>query len=628
MHWDPSVRTRHLTVIVALLLVAAVTSLCFNLTRLLNLQLAAKHKAIETLADQVTQIAQQTILSHPQESPQVAVSQDAALAALVKSSVGDRKDFVYCTIIAADGTITTQADPQNLRHQTDRLFSLEAFESTLWLKQLVAVWRRNDIYELTAPISLSNKPFVNVIAGVSATALRSELATSFKFGLLFLLIVAVGGLVVALLSSGYVLRPLREIVSSIEQLEAESFSHAALAAHQTADSQAEFIGTLPLGTPNTDMQNIAQRLRELGRRFAGSRTEIETIRDQLQQFVGNLTERVLLLDREQRVIMASPEAEKLLGNGHLSLRGQRLTDTLTRSHPISLITERAYATRQSLQEMATFAVNGARQPQTVLASLQLFQDRGQPAGALLTLRDFETIQRLETQLDFAGKVAALNRITAGVAHEVKNPLHSMVIHLELLSAKLDAGLDPKQHLDILTSEVNRLKRVVQTFLDFTRPVEVKLTQLDANTLVREVILLAADARAQGIDLTEQYATGPLNIKADSDLLKQALLNIIVNACQAMAEKAQGGTGGKLNVETGRKKEEHQELITITITDNGPGIPAEVRDKIFNLYFTTKPQGSGIGLAQAFRAVQLHNGRIELETEVGKGTCFRILLPAA
>jgi signal transduction histidine kinase len=323
------------------------------------------------------------------------------------------------------------------------------------------------------------------------------------------------------------------------------------------------------------------------------------------------------------VIMASPEAERLLGDGSLTMRGKRLTDTLTRTHPLSVITERAYLGRQSLQEMATFAVNGSRQPQTILASVQLFQDRGQPAGALLTLRDFETIQRLETQLDFASKVAALNRITAGVAHEVKNPLHSMVIHLELLSAKLDAGLDPKQHLDILTSEVNRLKRVVQTFLDFTRPVDVKLREFDANTVVREVILLAADARAQGVDLTEQYGPGPLHIKADSDLLKQALLNIIVNGCQAMAEK---GEGGKLTVSTGVHKEDEQELVFIDIRDTGPGIPPEVRDKIFNLYYTTKTQGSGIGLAQAFRAVQLHNGRIQLDTEVGRGTCFRILLP--
>lgn len=623
MSWDPSVRTRHFTVITALLLVAVVAWLCFNLTRQLNTQLVAKHRAVETLADQVTLIAQQAILSRPQETPQAAVGQDQSLTALVKATIGDRKDFAYCAIIAEDGTIIAQADPQEVRRQTDRLYPFEAFETARWLKQLAVVLRRHDIFELNSPISLSNKPFVNILVGVPATSLRAELLPSLKLGFVLALIVLGGGMLFAALLSGYVLRPLREIIASIENLEEESLSHAALAASPNPATGGE-LPAVPVNQPH-DMQNIAQRLRELGRRFAGSRNEIETIRDQLQQVVGNLTERVLLLDREQRVILASPEAEKLLGNGSFTLRGKRLTEALTRTHPLSIITERAFNGRQSLQEMATIAANGKGTPQTILASLQLFQDRGQPAGALLTLRDFETIQRLETQLDFASKVAALNRITAGVAHEVKNPLHSMVIHLELLSAKLDAGLDPKQHLDILTSEVNRLKRVVQTFLDFTRPVEVKLKDMDANTLVREVILLAADAREQGIDLVEQYGKSPLTIKADSDLLKQSLLNIIVNGCQAMSEK---GDGGKLTIETGRLKDEEQEMVFISIRDTGPGIPEQVREKIFNLYFTTKTQGSGIGLAQAFRAVQLHNGKIQLDTELGKGTCFRILLPKA
>ena len=627
MSWDPSVRTRHFTVITALLLVAVVAWLCFNLTRQLNAQLAAKHRAIETLADQVALIAQQAILRHPQDPPLAAVGQDDALTALVKASIGERKEFTYCAIIATDGTIIAQADPHDVRQQGVALDAFETFENARWVRQLWLALRRpnsHDVYELAAPISLSNKPFVNVQVGVPVVGLRAELMPTLKLGLVLALIVLGGGMLFAALLSGYVLRPLREIVASIQNLEEESLSHAALAASPNPAATGE-LPNVPANPPPHDMQNIAQRLRELGRRFAGSRNEIETIRDQLQQVVGNLTERVLLLDREQRVILASPEAEKLLGNGHFTLRGKRLTEALPRAHPLSVITERAFNGRQSLQEMATIAANGAGNPQTILASLQLFQDRGQPAGALLTLRDFETIQRLETQLDFASKVAALNRITAGVAHEVKNPLHSMVIHLELLSAKLDAGLDPKQHLDILTSEVNRLKRVVQTFLDFTRPVEVKLKELDANTLLREVILLAADARAQGIDLTEQYGKSPLMIKADSDLLKQALLNIIVNGCQAMSEK---GDGGKLTVETGRFKEDEQEMIFISIRDTGPGIPAEVRDKIFNLYYTTKPQGSGIGLAQAFRAVQLHNGKIQLDTELGKGTCFRILLPKA
>jgi signal transduction histidine kinase len=148
---------------------------------------------------------------------------------------------------------------------------------------------------------------------------------------------------------------------------------------------------------------------------------------------------------------------------------------------------------------------------------------------------------------------------------------------------------------------------------------LKLRQIDANALTREVVMLAADARAQGIHLQERYGSGPLLIKADPDLLKQAILNIIINGCQVMPH------GGKLAVETGRDEENH---IFIAITDSGPGIPEETRDKIFNLYYTTKPTGSGIGLAQAFRAVQLHNGRIRVESEVGAGACFRIILPTA
>jgi signal transduction histidine kinase len=158
---------------------------------------------------------------------------------------------------------------------------------------------------------------------------------------------------------------------------------------------------------------------------------------------------------------------------------------------------------------------------------------------------------------------------------------------------------------------------VQTFLDFTRPVELKLQQMDANVLTREVVLLAADARAQGINMEERYGAGPLLIKADPDLLKQAILNIIINGCQVMPH------GGRLAVHTGRDEENR---VFIAITDSGPGIPEDARDKIFNLYYTTKPKGSGIGLAQAFRAVQLHNGRIKIESEVGAGACFRIILP--
>ncbi len=601
MSWEPSVRTRHLTVIISLVLIATATLLCFNIARLLNAHTTAKRESFEKIADPLSSFAQRAILTRPLEDQRLAISLDDTVRSLIKTNVGEDKEFAYVSIIATDGAVIAQSGPTTQAQNSGKVVSMEQLETARWYKQIWQLWRQDHIYEMSWALNLDNKPFAKIVAGVPASILRNELSPTVKLSLVFGAIIMGLCVLTALLSAGLVLFPLREVMDSIEQLEAES----------TVPAEARPV--------NVEMQSIAQRLRELGRRFAGNRTEIEAIRDQLQQVVGSLSERVLLLDRERRVIMASPEAEKMLSGGRFTLRGQKLSDALSYSHPLTVIAERAYTSGQSLQEVATFPVNGTQQPQTIVASLQLFDDRGQPAGALLTLRDFETLQRLETQLDFATKLAALNRITAGVAHEVKNPLHAMVLHLELLGAKMDAGLDPKPHVDILMTEVNRLKRVVQTFLDFTRPVEMKLAQVDANVLVREVILLAADARAQGVDLEEHYGKGPLVIKADPDLLKQAILNIIINGCQVMP------AGGKLVLETGHDDEDH---VYIAITDHGPGIPEDARDKIFNLYYTTKPKGSGIGLAQAFRAVQLHNGRIKVESEVGAGTCFRIILPVA
>lgn len=614
MSWEPSVRTRHLTVIIFLIIVTASALLCFNLARLLEAHGVAKHEKFKLIEKPIFNATQEAIFRRPLESPQSAIAFDQEVRMLIKASTYDPKTsraddpkiFAYCALVSLDGAVIAQSDPHNLLQSvggvSNRIKPIGEFEPSRWYYKLWELWRSDNVYEIQSnTFKFKNEPFAKLIAGVPAARFREDLAPTIKLSFIFASIIAGLCLLTAVMSSNLVLWPLREVMDSIEELEVESTRH-----------------TEPRPV-NVEMQSIAQRLRELGRRFAGNRTEIEAIRDQLQQVVGSLSERVLLLDRERRVIMASPEAEKMLSGGRFTLRGQKLSEALSYNHPITALTERAYSSGQSLQEVTTLPINGTGQPAAVVASLQIFEDRGHPAGALLTLRDFETLQRLETQLDFATKLAALNRITAGVAHEVKNPLHAMVLHLELLGAKLDAGLDPKPHVDILMSEVNRLKRVVQTFLDFTRPVELKLHQVDANVLAREVVLLAADARAQGIDLVERYGGGPLIIKADSDLLKQAILNIIINGCQVMPN------GGKLTVETGHDDENH---VFLAITDSGPGIPEETRDKIFNLYYTTKPKGSGIGLAQAFRAVQLHNGRIKVESEVGAGTCFRIILPTA
>jgi signal transduction histidine kinase len=201
---------------------------------------------------------------------------------------------------------------------------------------------------------------------------------------------------------------------------------------------------------------------------------------------------------------------------------------------------------------------------------------------------------------------------------VKNPINSIVVHLEILRNKIkQPDPDTQRHMDVIGSEIQRLDRVVQTLVDFTRPVELKLLDLDLRGLVEQVAFMATpDCERHGVHIVSEIASEPLPAKVDADLFKQALLNIIINGAQAME------SGGTLTLRAHKNDGDAQ----IEVQDTGPGIPAAIRDKIFNLYFTTKKSGTGIGLAMTYRILQLHNGSVHFDTRSGEGTTFYMTLP--
>ncbi|HSP66388.1 MAG TPA: ATP-binding protein [Bryobacteraceae bacterium] len=234
------------------------------------------------------------------------------------------------------------------------------------------------------------------------------------------------------------------------------------------------------------------------------------------------------------------------------------------------------------------------------------------------------LERMASQLDVATRLAAISRLTGGVAHEIKNPLNAIALRLELLRARLgDPDPEVSSQIDILSKEVLRLDRVVKTFLDFSRPVEVHLEDIDLAALVREVTeFVAPQAKEANIQVEFTAPSEPATMRGDSDLLKQAVLNLVVNAVDAMP----GGGQLRVALEKGQGEKADDKLI-LEVSDTGPGIPPELRDKVFQLYFTTKLGGSGIGLAMTYRAVQLHNGTISFKSEAGRGTTFRLEFPA-
>lgn len=226
-------------------------------------------------------------------------------------------------------------------------------------------------------------------------------------------------------------------------------------------------------------------------------------------------------------------------------------------------------------------------------------------------------------LELSRRVAALGRLTAGVAHEVKNPLNAMTIHLELLKQKLEAsgsGARGGEHVDIIASEIRRLDDVVQGFLKFARPEELALQPVSTAELVHDVLkMIEPEAHAANVMLETDCAPGVPAVEADASILRQALVNLAKNAIQAMPD------GGRLTATCAPTKDGR---VEIRVADSGVGIAPENLAKIFDLYFTTKQQGTGIGLSLVYRTIQLHNGDIDVESTPGVGTTFIIKLPQA
>jgi signal transduction histidine kinase len=236
------------------------------------------------------------------------------------------------------------------------------------------------------------------------------------------------------------------------------------------------------------------------------------------------------------------------------------------------------------------------------------------------LRDPEAQRQIGRQLQTADRLAAISRISGGVAHEVKNPLNAILLHVEVARTRLARGeADVTPQMEVISREILRLDRVVKTFLDFTRPVELNYRVVPLAEVLGEIEDLARpQAEAEKIRMVVEQGPDGVEVRIDRDMFKQAVLNVVVNAMQSMPG------GGELRLECSTA----QESVEIRISDTGAGIPPELREKIFRLYFTTKQGGSGIGLAMTFRIVQLHDGTIDFNSEPGKGTTFVIRLPIA
>jgi PAS domain S-box-containing protein len=462
--------------------------------------------------------------------------------------------------------------------------------------------RRED-YSTALPIGISGNTnqvvLFNITVLIQSVFLKHDVYPTFKIlGLTFASSLFIAIFLGSVLPS-LMLNPLERVSRSIDMIRAGQFDTA----------------ILPLQRESSEFAAVHSKLSLLGEQYRGARQDALELRSNVEQLLEKLEEAVLFFDNTGRLMMAGDAAQRMLGKSHDEMIGHGLDELFPPSTVLGEMIGRALLTRQSVQDQPVTISRDGSGNVRLLVSVEVLRKGSGPdqMGTLVKLRDVDSRRQLERQLDISSRLAAISRLTGGVAHEIKNPLNAMALHLEVLRSRLESE---QPEVEVIGREIKRLDTVVKTFLTFNRPIELQARPLDLDQVMQQVLaLVSVDAEAKNIRI-ETVLTGKLWLNGDPDLLKQAILNVVNNALEAMAE------GGKLVIQTELNADECQ----IRVTDDGPGIPPEIQDRIFNLYFTTKQQGSGIGLATAFRVVQLHSGTIDFVSEPGRGTTFRLRFP--
>jgi signal transduction histidine kinase len=345
-----------------------------------------------------------------------------------------------------------------------------------------------------------------------------------------------------------------------------------------------------------------------------AREIFSALKDNVDQIMANLQDGLMLFTGDSRVVLVSASVERFLSRPRRALLGKGVKEIFSPDTQLGSVILEAFRSRTAVVQREIESPTGKR----VQLSLDFIQQGRDQIGALMTLRDAESVRKIENEIETSRRLSASGRLTRGVAHEVKNPINAIVLHLQLLQTKLQQ-IDPdtRRHMDIIDNEIHRLDRVVQILVDFTRPRDLHLENIDLRRLLEDVLMLAApDAAQHGVEIRSDLLPTPLPVRVDTDFMKQAILNVVINGVQAMPR------GGKLTISTRRE----QDTVITEIIDEGEGIPHDIQEKIFELYFTTKKGGSGIGLAQTFQVLQWHYGSVDFDSVQGQGTTFRLHLP--
>jgi signal transduction histidine kinase len=560
--------------------------------------------------------------------PYAGLRDDPGLRSILQSSVYG-ESVTGASVIDRVGIVVASSDSALIGRPLPPSDDLEPIVAAGPIRQLQVIYSTGRTLEVRQPLILDDAPFGEIRVGVSTLLMRSALSG----WLTQTLIVAVVALFVAVLVAGLLaerlLRPIHVIRSGLTRL-----------------GRGEFGVTLDL-PPGDEFGELGSFFNTVSQQLSADRSALAGQKANLQVAVEHLEDAVALINPAGELIFSNPAMQATLATDTI---GKPIATLLAGGHPARTIIEETLASHQS---RGPVQVSIHEDVELLLMTQMITGTSGELVGVLLVARNVAYMSRVQSMLAYSRKLVALGRLTAGIAHEVKNPLNAMIIHLELLRTKIRsaaqaaqpqamaaagtgtlglsstapvvAALPPAaqsalEHVEIIESEIRRLDGVVQGFLKFARPEDLRLAPVRVPDLLAALqSVVEPEAKKNGVKVSMDCSAAIPPVNGDAGMLRQVFLNLAINACQAMPQ------GGALRIVCAPVS--HQR-VEVRVEDTGVGIAKEHLSKIFDLYFTTKDHGTGIGLSMVYRIVQLHDGEIEVESTQGRGTTFRVLLPQA
>ena len=555
--WGPanierlSIKAKQVAGVTALVVLVVAGMIAVQIASLTRLRIEETASRAKSLKEAMLHRAAGVVRESGMTDPYIAIRHDSGMRSILESAVTTQPDtntILYAAIVDTNGNAVAHSETTLEGQPTPQLEDLTNITDASWWRQLWFVFEERR-YELREQILAGNDPFGAIRIGVSTLFVRNEILKALtNFGYTALIALAISTMVATLLAQ-WMLRPIHVIQSGLTRLgRGELDVRLDLPGQEFADLGSSFEAV--------SAQLAAVRNNALPAVSASTATEFESVME-------NLEDAVALFSPEGELMFSNAAMRALLpGLGtHTTSAGQVKPSLalLAENDPVRQLVERALAGRKSAGPVATplGTPTEADQeaPEHLLLCHAIDDAKGRFIGAMVVARNLVYLNQVHTTLNYSRKLAALGRLMAGVAHEVKNPLNAMTIHLELLKQKLGAmrepitvpagpsggskTLDLTKHVNVIGDEIKRLDQVVVGFLKFARPDELKLQPVHLSSLISEVLSMTApEAERRGIVLKTECPPSVPEINADPGMLQQALLNLTINACHAMPD---GGT---------------------------------------------------------------------------------------